>query len=327
VAPIQIREGLYQFKVPMRANPLGYTFSYLLSDSRTLIDTGIPSWDAYAALEKQLAEVGLKATGIDRVVLTHLHNDHAGLINYLRERSTVDVLAHRVAIERQEEQIRVYRELYQATSQELQLMGGGAFQQFLSRFERAFSREDAERLRIDQPLDDGQTLELGSRKLRVIWTPGHAVEHICLYDAERKILFSGDHVLPKITSHVSLHTWEERDPLCDYIASLEKVRDLPVDIILPGHERSFTDLSGRVDQLKAHHRARLDEVKQALKSGRSTIFDIAGAINWDSRPWVIMDFWTKRMAATETYAHLVYLRNKGEVSETKVEGVLTYKLA
>ena len=91
----------------------------------------------------------------------------------------------------------------------------------------------------------------------MIWTPGHAAEHICLHDAERRILFSGDHVLPKITSHVSLHTWEKRDPLGDYLNSLNKVKDLPVDLILPGHETNFTNLPGRVAQLFKHHEARL----------------------------------------------------------------------
>ena len=149
----------------------------------------------------------------------------------------------------------------------------------------------------------------------MIWTPGHAAEHICLHDAERRILFSGDHVLPKITSHVSEHTWEKRDPLGDYLTSLVKVRDLPVDLILPGHETSFTNLPDRVTQLFKHHEARLEEVKSALKNGKSTVFEVASVIHWDSRPWLVMDFWTKRMAATETYAHLIYLRNKGEITE------------
>ncbi|MDP2899615.1 MAG: MBL fold metallo-hydrolase, partial [Candidatus Bathyarchaeota archaeon] len=90
---------------------------------------------------------------------------------------------------------------------------------------------------------------------------------------------------------------------------------------------NFTNLPDRVAQLFRHHEARLLEVKEALRKGRSTVFDVAGAIHWDSRPWPIMDFWTKRMAATETYAHLVYLRNKGEISEKTVDGVLRYSLA
>ncbi len=300
---MQVADGVHQFKVPMRHNPLGYTYSYFLKESKTLIDAGIPDWGSFNALEKQLSEQGTRVKDLERIIITHMHNDHVGLIEYIRQSVDVETLAHRVAEERQQEQIRIYKEMYRNTSEELQLMGGGSFQQFLSRFEHAF-REDPEPLRLDKLLEDGDTLDLAGMKLKVIWTPGHAAEHICLHDADRRILFSGDHVLPKITSHVSLHTWEKRDPLGDYLNSLNKVKDLPVDLILPGHEANFTDLRSRVAQLFKHHEARLGEVNLALKSGKSTVFDVASAIHWDSRPWPLMDFWTKRMAAAETYAHL-----------------------
>jgi glyoxylase-like metal-dependent hydrolase (beta-lactamase superfamily II) len=323
---MQVANGVYQFKVPMKHNPLGFTYSYFLKESKTLIDTGIPDWGSFNALERQLSEQGTRIKDLERVIITHMHNDHVGLIEYIRQSVDVETIAHRIAEERQLEQIRIYKDMYRNTSEELQLMGGGSFQQFLSRFEHAFI-EDSEPLRLDKLLEDGDTIDLSGVKLKVIWTPGHAAEHICLHDTDRRILFSGDHVLPKITSQVSLHTWENRDPLRDYLNSLNKVKDLPVDLILPGHETNFTDLRGRVAQLLGHHEARLMEVKEALNSGKSTIFDVAGTIHWDSRPWKLMDFWTKRMAAAETYAHLVYLRNKGEVKETVKENTLHYSLS
>jgi glyoxylase-like metal-dependent hydrolase (beta-lactamase superfamily II) len=322
---LQVADDVYQFKVPMKHNPLGYTYSYFLKESKTLIDAGIPSWDSFAALEKQLAEQNTRIKDIERIIITHMHNDHVGLIDYIRQRADVKTLVHRIADERQKEQTKYYKEMYNNLTEELQLLGGGSFLQFLSRFEHAL-REEPEPLRLNQLLEDGDAIDLPGAKLRVIWTPGHAAEHICLHDAEKRILFSGDHILPKITSHVSEHTWEKRDPLGDYLSSLIKVKDLPVDLILPGHEHSFTNLPDRVEQLFKHHESRLEEVKGALKAGRSTVFEVAGAIHWDSRPWLVMDFWTKRMAATETYAHLIYLRNKGEIAENTVHGTLNYTL-
>ena len=322
---MQVADGVHQFKVPMKHNPLGYTYSYFLKESKTLIDAGIPSWDSFASLEKQLGEENTRIKDIERIIITHMHNDHVGLIEYLRQQAEVKTLVHRIADERQREQTKYYKEMYNNLTQELQLLGGGSFQQFLSRFEHAL-KEEPKPLRLDQFLEDGDTIDLPGAKLKVIWTPGHAAEHICLHDAERRILFSGDHILPKITSHVSEHTWEKRDPLGDYLNSLIKVKDLPVDLILPGHEHNFTNLPDRVVQLFKHPEARLAEVKRALKSGRSSVFEVAGAIHWDSRPWLVMDFSTKRMAATETYAHLVYLRNKGEINEKPVDGTLHYTL-
>ena len=323
---MQVADGVHQIKVPMKHNPLGYTYSYLLIESKTLIDAGVPGWDAYKALEIQLNEQGIKVQDLERIIVTHMHDDHVGLIKYIREKGNIQVLTHRVAEERQREQIRIYKDMYRNTTEELQLMGGGSFQHFLSRFENSF-REDPKPIRINRLLEDDDTIDLSNAKLKVIWTPGHAPEHICLHDAKRNLLYSGDHILPKITSHVSLHTWEKKDPLRDYINSLNKVKNLPVELILPGHEKNFKNLPERIEQIQKHHEARLNEIKNALKNGKNTIFDIAAAIHWDSRPWIIMDFWTKRMAAAETYAHITYLKNKGDINETKKENTLNYKQA
>ena len=254
-----------------------------------------------------------------------MHNDHVGLINYLKELGNVQVLAHEIAIERQRTQVEQYQDMYKHLLEELILMGGGAFQQMLARFENSF-REPPAPLPIDRALKDGEEIRLENAHLKAIWTPCHAAEHICLHNNEKRILFSGDHVLPKITSHISLHTWENRNPLNDYMLSLEKVGSLNVDLVLPAHEQTFTNLKERVFELKTHHIARLNEVKDSLRQGDKTVFQVAGRIHWDSRPWPLMDFWTKRMAAAETYAHLIYLRNKGEVNETNKEGTLFYSL-
>jgi hypothetical protein len=82
----------------------------------------------------------------------------------------------------------------------------------------------------------------------------------------------------------------------------------------------------RVEELKVHHSSRLNEVKESLKQSEKTVFHVAGIIHWDSKPWHLMDFWTKRMAASETYAHLIYLRNKGVVTETNKDGILYYRI-
>jgi glyoxylase-like metal-dependent hydrolase (beta-lactamase superfamily II) len=323
---LEVAGGVHQLVIPMRFNPLGRTYSYLLTDSATLIDTGVPGKDAYAALEKQLAENGIKPIDLRKIILTHLHNDHVGLVEHIKHYSPAEVLAHSSALERLKEQALLYKNMYEMTTSELETLGGGNLQQFLSRFEHSF-REAPEPTPIDATLEDGETLRLGETSVKVFWTPGHAQEHICLYDADRRILFSGDHVLPKITSNISLHTYQQGDPLADYLVSLKKVENLPVDLVLPGHERTFTNLPERVQQLKTHHKARCDEVKSALRTGDRTVYQISSKISWESRPWPFMDFWTKRMAAAETYAHLVYLRNRGEVSEKKREKVLYYSLA
>jgi len=309
----------------MERNPLGKTFSYLLTESKTLIDTGVSTDYAYKGLQRQLEEHGLKPQDIKRVIITHLHNDHIGLTDTLQEQGA-ELVASRVAAEKQARVREEYRNLYELTVEETRLFGGAEYLNFLARFVYAF-RDVPRPLRIDRVLEDGETLNLDGYTLRVIWTPGHSEEHMVLYDEANRLLFSGDHVLPKITSHVALHSYDHRDPLGEYLDSLDKVKDLDVEKVLPGHEWAFSNLKERIEQLRAHHGRRLQEMKDTLREGDRTVYQVGSKVHWDSRPWPEMSFWTKRMAATETYAHLVYLRNRGDVAEEKRDDTLYYKLA
>lgn len=321
----KVSEGVYQLDIPMRFNPLGCTHSYLLRDAAALIDTGVGTNDAYEALEEQLGSVGLATSDIEHVVLTHLHRDHVGLVERVRSASGAVVHAHRSAVELQRKAVEAESGGSGGHADELRLLGGGRYISMLGRFEGAVRRPRLT-VDIDEPHDDGDTIGLKGSELRVLWTPGHSLEHICLYDAEKGLLYSGDHVLPRITSHVSLHSHEGGDPLRDYLDSLERLRGLPVKAVLPAHEYIFQDLEGRISALELHHLIRCDEVKAALGEGEKTVFQVATAVSWDSQPWPRMRFWTKRMAAAETLAHLVYLRNRGEVGEEQRKGVLYYGL-
>ena len=308
----------------MSRNPLGKTFSYLLLDSLTLIDTGVPTEEAYKGLTEELDAVGVKPGDIQRVILTHLHRDHTGLTDRLRALGA-EVIVSTTAVQRIEALGGSLEKIYELMRDETRLFGGKKYLDYLSRFQDSYKGRPAP-IEYDGTLSDGEELTLGERRFTVIHTPGHAPEHIVLHCREDRFLISGDHVLPKITSHISLHSYENRDPLNDYIVSLDKVKDLEVDTVLPAHEWIFKDLAARVEQLKQHHRNRLDEMMDKLKHGPKTVYDIGSLVHWDSRPWPEMSFWTKRMAATETYAHMVYLRNSGAVVEEESDGVLYYSL-
>ncbi len=88
-------------------------------------------------------------------------------------------------------------------------------------------------------------IEAGDRTLRCIETPGHSFGHTCLYDAQKKVLFSGDHILSDITPNVQ-GWFPDWDPVAEYLKSLEKVSSLDVEVVLPGHRRVFRDMRGRI---------------------------------------------------------------------------------
>ena len=321
----RVAEGVQQLEIPMRHNPLGRTYSYLLEDARTLIDTGVPTGQAFSALEDQLGEADLRVSDIERIIVTHMHTDHVGLVGRIREEADATVLAHEEAIRIQRLWVGMQETIRDEIRSEIVMFGGRDLLGIFSRFENAL-RRPRWRLDVDETVEDGEILALEGSTLEALWTPGHSREHICLHDAERGVLYSGDHVLPKITSHISHHTFTEGDPLGDYLESLERVEGLPVDLVLPGHEHAFHDLRGRVSELKAHHERRCGEIEAALVAGGRTVFEVSAAISWDSSPWPEMPFWTKRMAAAETYAHLVYLRKRGAVEERMKDGVLRFSL-
>jgi glyoxylase-like metal-dependent hydrolase (beta-lactamase superfamily II) len=324
VNPERINNSIVQLKIPMSSNPLGKTFSYLLIESKTLIDTGVPTKEAYQGLLKQLKSFNLKQKDIERVIITHLHNDHLGLAEDLREHG-VEIWAGSAAKKRQEIIVKEWKNLYENTLKELDLFGGKEYKKNITR-NRYIFKSNIKPMPIDRYLMDGEKIELGDITIEVIWTPGHSYEHICLLNQGQGILFSGDHILPKITSHVALHSYRIHDPLDEYLKSLSKVENLDVEIILPSHEWIFKDLKPRVKQLLLHHRNRLNEMKATLEKGPQTVYDIGSKVHWESKPWPKMTFWTKRMAAAETYAHLVYLKNKKEVSEELINGTYYYHL-
>src|ERR1700676_4641013 len=113
----------------------------------------------------------------------------------------------------------------------------------------------------DMRVEAGETIHLPGWSLRTIWTPGHSPGHVCFYSEDRKLLISGDHVLPRITPNISVHTQQPSNPLGDYLESLLKLQNLSTDEVLPAHEYRFSDLKGRLEEIIAHHADRLEEIE------------------------------------------------------------------
>ena len=318
----EISDGVWQFRLPLRYNPLGYTFSYYIVKIHTLVDAGEESDEARNALKRQMEESGHRITDVERVVLTHLHRDHIGLADFVKSVSGAKICAHEITgnvagIEQN------WRTLYESIREETRSFGGSDFLGLLSRFEGSLSRA-VRTVDIDTFYEDGDPISSDESSITVIWTPGHAPEHICLLDADRRTIYSGDHVLPVITPHVSLHAYDEGDPLRDYMESLEKLERVEAEKVYPAHEFAFEGLKSRLTELRTHHNSRASEIVSIIGTGERTVFQVASKIKWKSRPWSLMPFWVKRMAAAETYAHLVFLRNRGRIREKVIYGILFY---
>jgi len=172
-------------------------------------------------------------------------------------------------------------------------------------------------------LQDGQRVVIGERKWRVITGFGHSPEHVSLYDDQDRILLSGDMVLPRISTNVSVFAVEpEGNPLQLYLDSLDKFADLPDDtLVLPAHGKPFRGLHTRIAQLQAHHAERLEEVRAACAAPRSAV---------DIVPLMFkrqLDAHQLSFAIGEALAHLHYLWYKGILTRvTGNDGIVRFKL-
>src|SRR5205823_6408166 len=148
-------------------------------------------------------------------------------------------------------------------------------------------------------------LDSGRYRFQIVWTPGHSAGHICLYEPDRRLFMSGDHILDPITPNIGLHAQSMGNPLSDYLDSLELVRELDVELVLPAHGQQFEGLRRRVDELLAHHEERLDEVRAAVADGPATAYEIASHMRWgrSGEAWQTMAPFQQRMAVTEALAH------------------------
>lgn len=314
----EIRPNLYRVKVPLPDNPLVACNSYFVlgPDKTTVIDVGFNHPECERALDQALSALGRSWETVE-IVLTHSHPDHTGNLDRIWRR-WMRIYANMHSFQEvknlQNIQSTVYNPLLR------HLVDPGEFDTNQQDRDASQFEVSAELLPLrSQPdlyyLADGDVYHNGDYHFHVITTPGHDDWHICLYEPKYKLLISGDHVLEHITP--TIMSWvTSYDALREFISSLDKVRDLDVDLILPGHGDPFVGLAGRVDFLKSFHAKRLEELYGLVADGHASIIDIARSASWKHSNWDDWSLDQKFYSLGETFAHLVYLVNAGRVTMT-----------
>ncbi|MFC2069888.1 MBL fold metallo-hydrolase [Chloroflexota bacterium] len=327
----EIIPGIYQLQIPIPNNPLENTNVYLLrgDDGYLMIDAGWNSERALNSLEEQLTEIGISLDDIYQIVITHTHADHYGLVGRLKESTQVNISLHYL-----EENLLAFRtggmeEFMRRTEQWFHCNGVPPEAFPTSRMTPAERRRSNNTTMPDNTLHGEDTISTGIFNLEVFWTPGHSPGHICLYERKEKILFTGDHVLPGITPNISLQPQSEDNPLGDFLNSLSTLKQLEVNMVLPAHEHIFTDLRARIDEIILHHKYRISEITGTIESGPKTAYQISDGITWmpDFGGIQFMDLtpWTRRMAVSETLAHLKAMEVEGKVNKFTEDGIIYYR--
>ena len=312
--PAAVSHGVWSVGLPF-PNPLGFAFSYSVRvpDGVVAVDIGWDSDECWDAFVKGLSRAGACLDDLVGVVVTHVHPDHYGLAERIRESTGAWIALHpaerpQIAAVEHDRAQHIER-----MAQWLRRCGAPE-----SEFEelRADAADIQSRISMIQPdheLVDGQAVPGTRGTMRAVHTPGHTPGHLCFHDSERNLLFTGDHILPWVTPNISKLPTSDVDPLADFIGSIDKVRAFSDALVLPGHEWVFDRLDDRVDSLVSHHGERLTQMETAVRDGASTVWEVAQTVGW-SRPFDSLRERARRSALGETYSHLYHLAVLGRLS-------------
>lgn len=334
---MQIIEGIYQLLTPfpqftledakrlrheLEEHPrvtkgLPYVLPYLIKGGgeTVLVDCGWNTDSAYAALEEGMQEHGSHPSEITKLVITHVHPDHYGMAGRLKQISSCDVLIHEKDAEVIAARYFGPKHLMEEMGRFMQMNGVPALDSPGMSMGSMNMIGMVAAVPPDTTLQGGEVVKAGDFDFEIIWTPGHSPGHVCLYEPNRKILLTGDHILPTITPNVSIHAQTHGNPLGDYIRSLEKLEHLDVEYVLPAHEFDTRELKRRIREIEEHHDQRLEEMVRCVDRGGSTAWEVAGRVKWATGMLTEFEPHMQRAAVGETLAHLEYLFELGRVAK------------
>lgn len=326
---LEVAPGVHWIRMPL-PYALDHINLWALDDDAgwAIVDTGTRT-DENAQVWRELFAHAPDQRGITRIFVTHMHPDHVGMAGWLTRKfntrlwmTRLEYMSCRVMVsdtgrEAPPEAIEFFRQAgWGEAAIERYRLRFGNFGKHIHALPESFRR-----------LRDGETLRIGQHDWRVIVGTGHSPEHACLYCADLKVLISGDQVLPRISSNVSVHPTEpDADPMSEWMASIEKLRrEVPDDVlVLPSHNEPFRGLHLRLDRLAEGQHKAFNRLREALGSEPRRVVDVFGALF--SRPIAETDTGLLGMATGETLACLNYLIARGEATRTLRDGVNWYEL-
>ncbi|WP_225878696.1 MBL fold metallo-hydrolase [Spongiactinospora rosea] len=325
----RVRPGLWSIPVPLPLDSLRYVLVYALElpDGVAIIDAGWDTEDAYQGLAGGLATAGYAITDVRAVLVTHVHLDHYGLAGRVREESGAWIGLHPADARLLEGHDGTIDGLIAGEQALLARCGAPPMTSESTAGVAAMIRRFVAQPAPDRLIEDGEPIGLPGWDLRARWTPGHSPGHLCFVDGERRLLFSGDHVLAKITPIVAVRPQAPANPLADYLDSLAEVRGWDVEEVLPAHEYRFRELADRVEDVMAHHGERLGEIEAVLAGADGmSCWKAATRLTW-SRPWESIPEFMRRGANNETLAHLVWLEARGRARRVPGEPDLWFPVS
>ena len=327
---LEVAPGILWIRMPLPFK-LDHINLWAIADGEgwTVVDTGVRNEESIAtwrALFSRSPESG----PITRVIVTHMHPDHVGMAGWLTRKfncrlwmTRLEYLNCRALVadtgrEAPPDALAFYRRAgWSEAAVEGYKTRFGDFGKLIYTVPDSYRR-----------IQDGELLRIGQHDWRVIVGSGHCPEHACLYCEDLKLFISGDQVLPRISSNVSVYPMEpDANPMAEWMASLDKIeREVPDDVlVLPAHNDCFRGLHARIKRLRQGQHTAFDRLRQRLSEPRRAV-DVFGALF--ARAIDEQNVSLLGMATGESLACLHYLLGTGEaLCEADADGVAWYRLA
>ncbi|WP_341963245.1 MBL fold metallo-hydrolase [Planococcus maritimus] len=303
---------LVRHSLPFRLNHVN-CFMAEGENTWTIVDAGLNN-----DVSRELWEKAIGGKQVGQIFLTHYHPDHFGYAGGLQQKTGARLSMSKIDADAgmkswNEEFLGALPGYYKAAgipqeaAQEM-VDNTRAFQPLIKPFPK-----------VGHYFEEGEIIRIGRLEYEVLFVPGHSDGMVCFYQREHNVLLSADHILPRITPNISYWFHGDPNPLETYMNSLEKIRKLDVDWVIPSHGEPFQGANKRIDELLAHHEERLDATWRMLEQPL-TIFEVRERLF--DRPLTVHEM---RFAVGETLAHLEYLRAVGRCERTMQAERWVYK--
>ena len=298
--------GVWRLRLPLPwpGVPHGNAWALAAGDGIVLVDTGMHEPGSFAQLERALDQVGLKVEQVRLLVCTHAHSDHYGQAATIMQRSGCELWMH----PNHEHMTSYAADPAAALERRIEVARAcGVPEEPLRRFAESRKAQGTGIARVvlpDRLLLPGAEIETDLGTWSVHETPGHAPSHVCLFQAEHRLLISGDHLLGRVSLFYD-YGWTP-DPVGEFLSSLELVDRLDARLCLPGHGRSFADVRAHVIANQALVAERLEKVRSAIADRPRTVVEIVPEVY--GRPITAA---TGAWWLSETLAYLNHLERTG----------------
>ncbi len=299
--------GVWRLRLPMSIPGIPHCNAWAVAagDGVVLFDCGMHEPGSLAHLERALDQVNLRLEHVRLLVCTHAHMDHYGQAATIVERTGCELWMH----PDHEHMSRAASDPEAALAARLEIARqGGVPEAPLQAWAQSRGEQGsgiAAFIEPHRPLLPGVEVRTDLGPWLVIETPGHAPSHVCLFQPERRLLISGDHLLGRVSLYYDFGYTP--DPVGEFLASLERVEAFGPRLALPGHGRTFADVGAHIDANRALVAERLERVLEVLhEQGPASAFDVIPGLHGDAPTPGHVAWWLQ-----ETMCYLRHLEVTG----------------